>query len=144
MERSRDQIAEILSSFFAEMRQWELDSAAGYRSTKRCEQSLEDVKVNAIDALQQIFRDYCISSDQPSRAQGGTLRFSLKPTYDPEKETIIDMEISNDNRAKVTTQQQWALRDQFVYRLSKCNNRWRIEDNRKRLDSEGQEVDWDL
>lgn len=138
---SEQQVAEHLKRFFEVMGQWEANCKASYRKVKQGESDYETVKSEWIDSLKGVFREYCVSWDRPARTRHG-IQVSMIPTYGPELEDILSIEVMGE-QAKVVTQQRSGAKDKLVYRLCQDGHQWRIYDDRKRIVGDA-EVDWDL
>ena len=137
------EVRATLGEFFVAMATWEEASKARYRLAKKEALPHENAKELSMNELREVFREYCTTWERPSRARFGAPYVSMKPTYGTELETIRTVHVENDN-ATVVTQQSTGARNSLVYRLVRVDGKWRIHDNRKRVDSSGQEVDWDL
>jgi len=138
-------VIDALKSFFAAMGKWEADCKALYRAAKTTSTAAahEELKKYSLSELRKIFREFCTTWETPARARFGWPHFSTIPTYGEELETVLTVEVHGDE-ATVLTQQTTGPKDKLVYRLKYCEGKWRIEDNRKRVDLDGDEVDWDL
>ena len=136
------EVVERLQAFFAAMGQWEANCKKVFRSVRLGELEHEAGKSQCVNSLKDLFRAFCTTWESPARARYG-IKFSTIPTYGVDLETVLSVEIAGSN-ATVITQQSVGPKDRLVYRLSRDGNQWRIVDNRKRIESDNKQVDWDL
>lgn len=132
-----------LHDFFCEMGTWESECNTKYRKARRQEMSFDQATSESLDALKALFQRFCTTWNTPARSSKGSLQFSTIQTYGVECETVSSIEV-NDDIARVVTSQQIGPKDKLVYYLKRIDGEWRLEDRRKRIDSSGNEVDWDL
>ena len=136
-------VLRVLMAFFDAMAKWESESKALYRRARMQEIDYDDARTQALAALKRVFGLYCTRSDCPARARYGAPHVSMIPTYGASLEDVLSIEIRG-NRAVVMTRQNSGAMFQLRYNLARTEKGWRIEDNRKIVQPDGQEDDWDL
>lgn len=140
--RDELEIVDLLRSFFAEMGVWEAQCTERRERRLRGELSAEETRKQGVESLKSIFQKYCSFSGLPHRARGG-LHYSTIPNYGPDLEVIKDISIIGD-KARVLTKQTTDAAFDLVYYLTRTPSGWRIIDDRKVLDHNGIEDDWNL
>ena len=139
-------ITRTLKVFFDEMGAWESWCAKRSRERQpsdKTPEAHEESKALSIAALRRIFEKYCTTWDEPQRAEGGGIHYSMIPLYGADLEEILEVVVSEDT-ARVVTKQKAGIKHTCIYYLNRTDSGWRIEDNRKRLNNKGVEVDYDL
>ena len=140
------EITKLLQTFFDEMGEWEAWCAKRRRERKpedKTTEGHERSKALSISALERIFAKYCTTWDEPQRAEGGTIHYSMIPVYGSDLEETQTISVAADT-ARVVTKQTTAAETTFVYYLKRTDSGWKIEDNRKFVTHDGDEIPYDL
>lgn len=138
-----NEVLSVLMAFFEAMGKWESDSKALYQRAKKQELDYEDARRQSLSGLRQVFEKYCAGADPPARARYGAPHVSMIPTYGAQLEDVLFVEI-NGNRAEVLTKHNTGPSMLLRYNMVKMADGWRIEDNRRLVQPDGREEDWDL
>jgi hypothetical protein len=123
----------VLQSFFAEMRDWDVE---GYREQEAIDwatttqEKVDAINLKARQALEAIFEKYCDVGTRAKRLKGG-LVYSKPTAYDPEREAITSVEVKR-GKAIIETQQPFVtLVKKKRYELVERDEQWKIRDNAK-------------
>lgn len=139
-------ITQLLQAFFDEMGAWEAwctERDDAIEHTDDMHEAHENFKAESIAALKKIFNKYCSTWDEPKRAVGGTIHFDSLPIYGADLIEIIEIDVSG-NTARVVAKEKAGFKHTCIYRLKRTDSGWRIEDNRKRMNLKGVEVNYSL
>ena len=134
----------VLQSFFAEMREWEVNALRAYKAIDWATTTHEKVDgtfLTAQQGVEKIFETYCDVGTRAKRLKGKP--FLSDPTsYDPEKEPVTSVEVKR-GKVIIETQQMFGLKFEKRYELVERNGQWKIRDNSKYSVLPSEKPEWE-
>jgi hypothetical protein len=124
----------VLRSFFSEMHDWEVEgfeaeNATDLKTTPEDKRKADRTKRR--NQLEVIFEKYCEVGRAAKRLMDKGLAFQKPPTYDPEKEIVVSVEVKRAKVVVETTKQKAGLRFSTRYELVERDGSWKLRDNSK-------------
>jgi len=116
----KDKVLNVLGGFFAAMCEWENKTRAALAN---CNNAI--ARKQALDVLDGIFKQYCISQDNKLNRQLA-LNLEQPPEYGKANQSIGRTEISED-KALVYVEQLDGFENDYRYTLLCQNEQWRID-----------------
>ena len=114
----------VVAGFINAMHEWELRSWDAMRAARETPDP-SSYQAGVFQGMADIFSRFCTTRQRPHGRQGA---FQKPPEYDPDRETLVDIEVVNPRRARVDTDRVAVLGGgRYRYILHKTNDRWLID-----------------
>jgi len=128
----------LLTSFWREMKDWELYSWGLKDRVLAGEITTDQLKALILPRVAPIFDQHCDLKKEPDRIKGGQYNFGSPPDYDPDLDTLVSVEKTKSGYT-VQVQKGGPTSHLFTYTVVKVNGVLKLKDRRV-LETQGRRI----
>lgn len=129
----------LLTSFWREMKDWELYCCGLQERELAGEISTDELKAQVLPRAASIFDRHCDLKKEPDRIRGGRYNFGSPPQYDPDLDTLVSVEKTKSGYTVQVRKGSNLGGNLFTYTVINISGVLKLKDHRV-LDAQGRRI----